>query len=330
VRGRQALVTRGWELLALVWLAVAVPAAAGGGEVVAPEAREGAAAAAAPEPEGPLARLAVASRAALSAAGLERREVEAAGRRLVLWRGGGGPHLVLLHGSGHNAGAWVAVAPALAQSYTVHALDLPGHGDSEPGEGPLAMATVVEGVEAYLKTLDGPAILVGNSFGAWLATVEAHRHPERVARVVLVNGGALFNVPPAGLSLTPPDRETARRTMAALRDPSAPALPDDVLDDVVKRAGSGPIGRLLQVPPSLMAHLLDGKLGEVAVPVDLLWGAADQLMTVAYAERMAAQLPRARLTLVERCGHIPHQECPERFLAALREVLALPPPEAAP
>ena len=327
-----------WGILGLL---VGLPALHAGG---APEANPAATPAPAPanapeagpapapaaeEAPGPLARIAVAARAALDAAGLERREVQAAGRRLVLWRGGSGPHLVLLHGSGHQAGAWVAVAPGLLRDHTVHVFDLPGHGDSEPQEGPLRMAEVVAGLEEYLLALDGKTTLVGNSFGAWLATVHAHRHPERVERIVLVNGGALFNLPAAGLSLTPADRETARRTMAALRDPASPELPDAVLDDIVKRAGSGPIGRMFQDPAGLMGHLLDGRLGEVTVPVDLLWGASDKLMTLDYARRMADQLPRSRLTVLERCGHIPASECPERFLEALRGVLALPPPAGA-
>jgi pimeloyl-ACP methyl ester carboxylesterase len=41
---------------------------------------------------------------------------------------------------------------------------------------------------------------------------------------------------------------------------------------------------------------------------------------------MARELPRARLTVIEGCGHIPPAECPERFLAVLGEVLAQAPP----
>jgi pimeloyl-ACP methyl ester carboxylesterase len=281
------------------------------------------------EADGPLARIATAARASMSAAGLERVEVEAAGRRLVLWRGGSGPDLVLLHGSGQQAGAWAAVVPGLMGDFTLHVLDLPGHGDSEPAEGTLPMADVVAGVEAYLGSFDRPAILVGNSMGAWLATLVAHRHPDEVARLVLVNGGALLNVPAAGLTLTPADREEARRVMAAIRDPASPPLPDELLDDIVVHSKNGPTGRLMQDMPGLVAHLLDGRLGEVTVPVDLLWGASDHLMPLDYARRMEGQLPRARLTVLEKCGHVPESECPERFLAALREVLAMPPPAAA-
>lgn len=266
----------------------------------------------------------------LDRAGLERIETVAAGRRLVAWRGGHGRHLVFLHGSGHQAGAWASVAGRFLDGYTVHALDLPGHGASEPTEGPLAMADIYGGMAAYLDALDAPPILVGNSMGAWLATLYAHRNPERVERIVLVNGGALASQPPEGLSLTPVDREQARRTMAALRDPASPALPDYVLDDIVQEAAKGPIGRMMQDLPGLIDHLLDGRLGEVTVPVDLLWGASDRLMTLAYAERMAAELPRARLTTLDRCGHIPTYECPQQFAERLRQLLESEPPVPAP
>lgn len=308
--------------LAVGLLAVATPAAAGAQDAAPPSEP------ASSEAVSPLAQIDAAARAGMEAAGFERLETEAAGRRLVVWRGGSGPDLVLLHGTGRRGVAWVTVAPALAHSYTVHALDLPGHGESEPVDGPLAFATIVGGLESYLLGLDREAILVGNSMGAWLATLMAHRHPDRVARAVLVNGGALFNPPAEGLTLMPANREEARRVMAAIRDPQSPPIPDALLDDIVIRAHEGPIGRLMTDTAGLVGHLLDGRLGEVSVPIDLLWGTSDRLMPLAYARRMEAALPRVRLTELERCGHIPSSECPDRFLAALLEILAAPPPPA--
>ena len=67
---------------------------------------------------------------------------------------------------------------------------------------------------------------------------------------------------------------------------------------------------------------------EVTVPVELVWGAADKLLTVAYAERMVDGLPRARLHPIKGCGHVPQRECPIKFLEALTNALAQPPPEA--
>ncbi len=61
--------------------------------------------------------------------------------------------------------------------------------------------------------------------------------------------------------------------------------------------------------------------------MDLLWGASDRLLSVDYAKRLAAQLPVVRLTTIERCGHAPQVECPDRFTEALLKVLRNPLPE---
>jgi pimeloyl-ACP methyl ester carboxylesterase len=118
--------------------------------------------------------------------------------------------------------------------------------------------------------------------------------------------------------------------MQALRDPSSPPTPDFVLDDIVEQSAIGPIGRMMGDLEGFESHLLEGRLHEIATPVDLLWGGADQLISLDYASRMAEQLPRSRLEVIENCGHIPANECPQAFLAKLEEVLAAPPPEPRP
>lgn len=143
---------------------------------------------------------------------------------------------------------------------------------------------------------------------------------------MLVNGGALLNVPAEGLTLTPVNREAARRVMAAIRDPASPPLSDELLDDIVRHSETGPTARLMADGPGLFAHLLDGRLGQVEVPVDVVWGASDRLVPLAYARRMVEELPRARLTVLQGCGHIPPGECPGRFLEVLHQVLSEPPP----
>ncbi|MEJ2084590.1 MAG: alpha/beta hydrolase, partial [Acidobacteriota bacterium] len=85
-------------------------------------------------------------------------------------------------------------------------------------------------------------------------------------------------------------------------------------------------GRLLQAPMSFAPFLLDGHLGELTVPVDLVWGASDRLMSLEYAARMLGELPRARLTEVPSCGHIPQNECPSTFAHILLGVLDSEPP----
>jgi pimeloyl-ACP methyl ester carboxylesterase len=189
------------------------------------------------------------------------------------------------------------------------------------------MTVMYGGVEELLESActDDPPILVGSSMGAWIATIYAFRHPESVARVIAINGGPLRGDRPA-LVLTPPDREAARELFADLRDPASDPIPNFVLDDFVEQAAAGPIGRMSAELEDLEAHLLDGRLGEIQVPVDLLWGESDQLLPLAYAERMASELPRSRLTTIRGCGHHPANECPAKLAAKLREVLDMGPP----
>ncbi len=266
-------------------------------------------------------------RDALAAAGFARVTLGGEADRLTSFVAGKGEPLLFLHGVGNEGSNWFEVAPAFASRYRVIVPDLPGHGASAPAAGDLPMATVVAGAERLLldAAAERPAIVIGNSMGAWIATLLALRHPDRVARVVLVNGGPLPG-DPGGPSLLPASREEAARLMAMLRDPAAPPVPDWLLDDLVRRAPTGPTARLTRDLPGLIAHLLIGRLGEVKTPVDLLWGASDRLMKLAYAERLLAELPAVRLTRLEHCGHIPQLECPQAFATALAQVLAAPPP----
>jgi pimeloyl-ACP methyl ester carboxylesterase len=278
-----------------------------------------------------LAELGEAWRAELVAAGFEPRTIDEDGNRLSLLVDGDGPPLLFLHGVGDHAGTWHAVAPAFADRYRVVLVDLPGHGASEPRESEvLPMATVVAGAERALAEFaaERPAIVVGNSMGAWLATLLAHRYPESVERIVLIDGGAIPGEP-GGPSLMPATREQAKHLMGFLRDPESPPVPEWLLDDLVRRAPTSATARMTRDLPGLFAHMLIGRLGEITTPVDLLWGASDRLLPLAYAERMAAQLSAARVTPIARCGHVPQAECPERFAAALAELLAAAPPAPA-
>ncbi|HQQ77281.1 MAG TPA: alpha/beta hydrolase [Thermoanaerobaculia bacterium] len=275
----------------------------------------------------PLATLAWIGRRRLRASGFEKHVRPSAAGPQVVFSGGGGAPVVLVHGAGDQAGGWSKVAPRLARSFSVVAVDLAGHGESAPERGPLPFATLLAGFDGAMGTLpQGKVTLVGNSLGAWIATVWATRHPDRVSHLVLVNGGPLLGDRP-DLTLQPKTRAEADRTLAALRDPSAPLVPDFVVDDVIREAATGPIARIAAEAKGMSAYLLDGKLSGLDVPVDLLWGASDKLLSVDYAKRLAGQLPAARLTTIERCGHVPAVECPDRFTEALLKILKDPLPE---
>lgn len=277
----------------------------------------------------PIAVLTWFERRALAKAGFASSVIESPSGPMTVWEAGQGPTIVLLHGAGDHAGAWSLVAPQFTGKYRVLIPDLPGHADSAPKEGPLPLGTVLSGVTALMEQKGGgqPVVLAGNSMGAWLAMLYALGHPDRVARIIAVDGGALRG---QGISIVPADREEARRLMEILQDPGSRPVPDFVLDDVVRTARDGPIGRLAATAADMERYLLDGKLGDFRTPVDLVWGESDRLLDLDYARRMEAQLPAARLTVLSRCGHVPVRECPTGLTTALARVLSEPPPEMRP
>jgi len=265
------------------------------------------------------------TRRALIRAGMKKLVIPSAAGPQTTFVGGSGPLLVFLHGAGHQAGTWLQSVRALIPHYRLVIPDLAGHGESAPATGPIQAADIVGGLEAVIasQAQGRPVTLIGNSLGGWMAMVLATRHPAWAERIVAINGGPLAGTD-ASVRMLPTTREEARDTMARLRDPSSPAIPDHVLDDLVRRSRSGPFARFVATAPTMGEWILtEAQLATLRIPVRLIWGVSDGLMPLAYAERMRAVLPEVELIPLERCGHVPQQEAPERFLAALRQALGV-------
>jgi pimeloyl-ACP methyl ester carboxylesterase len=281
----------------------------------------------------PLTVDAMFSRFALGKLGFEKTTVPSPDGRLTVWIAGEGPSMVLLHGAGDQAGAWARMVPLLLDDYRLVIPDLPGHWKSDPRKGPLGVDQLLSGVEVVMDSVCAgeDVVLVGNSLGAWLGMLYARDYPQRVARLVAINGGAIREEDPA-VNLFPQTREEARETMRGLMGPATLPVPDFVLDDMIRHMNQGPAGRfaarLAQGDEFVEPYLLDGRLDQVVVPVELVWGDGDDLFTLDYAQRLLDGLPRARLHPVHGCGHVPHRECPDKTADALQKALAMPPPES--
>ena len=267
-------------------------------------------------------------RSALSRAGLRKTKLTTTVGKQIVWHGGAGPLLVLLHGAGDQAGTWNKVAPALKRHFQLVIPDLAGHGESDPPAGVLSLGTLLTALEQLLEAIpwrDAPLMLAGNSLGAWMAMLltqkYAQKHSHRVTRVILIDGGPIKGVSEIGIM--PKDREEARRALDAVLDPSTPRRPNFVLDDLVRVSNTGPISRLLAAGEEDMSkYLLDDKLTSFQLPVDLIWGASDRLVPLDYAKKLQSQLPHSTLTVIERCGHGPQLERPHELTRVLLQILA--------
>lgn len=105
------------------------------------------------------------------------------------WGGDGRP-IVLLHGAGVTGHQWDLMAPVLARSAHIYALDLRGHGESAKLDDGYDLDTAVADVREFidLLALEAP-ILVGHSWGGSIALRYATEEPATCAGIVLVDGG---------------------------------------------------------------------------------------------------------------------------------------------
>src|SRR5271165_903377 len=103
---------------------------------------------------------------------------------------GSGPRVVLLHGLGSCLQDWQPQIAALADRYTVIAIDLRGHGESGKPPGPYSMEMLAADVRQVLEKLEtGPVHVVGLSLGGMVAFQLAADAPELVRTLVIVNSG---------------------------------------------------------------------------------------------------------------------------------------------
>ena len=102
--------------------------------------------------------------------------------------GGEGTPLLLIHGLAGSSLNWMAVAPSLAETHRVLAVDLLGFGQTPLAGRKATLEANRRMVDRFLRNVIGePAILVGNSMGGLISILEAAAEPARVRGLVLVN-----------------------------------------------------------------------------------------------------------------------------------------------
>lgn len=260
------------------------------------------------------------------------------GVRLAYRDRGSGEPVVVVHGTPSYSYEWRHVVPQVeAAGHRVITYDLLGYGASER---PLDRDTSVSAqTDLLVGLLDALGVerptLVTHDIGGAIGQRMAVLHPERVRRLLLVDSVSYDSWPsetwreilrhgPDDLATMPAaefEELLTRQLTMTVAEPSI--MTGDVL-----RAFLAPhrtvLGRASFVEhqvrhyDSRHTEEISDRLGEIDLPVRILWGQEDRWQPTGYAERLAADIPHAELVVVPGAGHFVMEDDPQRVT---REIL---------
>lgn len=235
--------------------------------------------------------------------------------------GESGSPVVMLHGLfvGSMASWYFTAAPALAKRHRVLLYDLRGHGKSERARSGYDVSTMTADLEAVTNEFSAneKITLVGHSYGAVIALRYALLHPQRVAKLVLVDAPL------------PPSRLEELNTFVR-KNPSEmlAALPDDLATTLSSKGRQArrlaDALRFLATETTLLADLRraedigDDALASLSCDTFCIYGSRSSCLPV--GERLAKKIPKARLTIIDG-GHFLPAEAPTALARAVVEAV---------
>lgn len=251
-------------------------------------------------------------------------QVDAAGRRLALTQSGAGaPAVVLETGLGAESDEWEPVQRDIERITQVCRYDRANRGRSDPAPKPRSAHDSVDDLHALLSIakIPAPYVLVGHSLGGIIVRLFAHKYPDEVSGLVLVDPShedqfeRLSPLFPAKFPNEPEAVSQGRDFWTTgWRDPSRNA---EGVDFLATRTQAQAIGSLGDIP---LLVLTAGSQLRMAPP-----GNADAARMQALWEEMHLEIMRqssdAQQILLKSSGHFVQREQPEAIIAAIRQMV---------
>ncbi|HEX9466562.1 MAG TPA: alpha/beta fold hydrolase [Alphaproteobacteria bacterium] len=250
------------------------------------------------------------------------------GARIHLRRAGSGAPLLFLHGAA-GVTAWLPYFEELAKTRTLLVPDHPGFGESDT---PAWLFGIGDIAYFYLDFIDHLGLseldIIGHSLGGWIAAEIAARNAGALRSLTLLApaGARVKGVLSGDVFMWSPEERANNLVhapaLAAQMLAAAAANPDQMKAQLKNSYGAARLGW----QPRFFNPELQRWLHRINIPVQLIWGENDKVLPVEFAKAWTDALPKARLTKLPQCGHLPHVERTAETLAAtqafLREVAA--------
>ena len=245
---------------------------------------------------------------------------------------GVGDPVVLIHGVGLDQQMWVAQAEALTPRFKVLRYDLHGHGQSDPLHGEAGLSNFVTQLEALLNSLEiSQCAVIGFSLGALVARGFARAYPQRISRLVLMNGV---------YQRSQEQREAILSRLETAQQQGPAAIIEAALDRWFSDAYRQSHPQVIQAvcdrlnnndPQAFLSAYqifaqadqeLEGDLLQIQAPTLVMTGELDVGSTPLMAEQMASDLAQASLKIIPGQRHMMPVEAAQEVNQVLLEFLS--------
>ena len=251
-------------------------------------------------------------------------KIKVNGIELAYERRGKGTPLVLLHGYPLDHHTWDFVAPSLGGTFDLIMPDLRGFGQSSTVDSQYTLDDFASDIAGLLDTLGmQKAAVAGHSMGGYVALAFAKLHPDRISGLGLVSTQTLAD---------PPDRKEGRYKTAAdvaekgiggvvetMKPKFSPSeeYQNKVSVIMQRQQPAAFIGAL-----KAMAERMDTSslLANLNIPVVVIHGDADSLISIDRAREMKNAVPHAHFVELKGVGHLPMMEAVKETAEALKHL----------
>jgi len=253
------------------------------------------------------------------------------GRKIHYLERGEGMPVILIHGFLYSTFMWEKNIETLAKSFKVYAIDLWGWGYSERlKELNYSFDLYGKQVVGFMDALKIPkASLVGQSMGGGISVYVAANYPDRIDRLILVDpavlpypipaSGKFYQIPFVGEFLNAiPGNALTKKNIETLWFYDPKKVTDDYVEEVVKPLSiKGSLDGLMFILRNVLKDpFVEGeakKLAKFNKPILILHGREDKAIPLDRSQQLNALWKGSQLVVIEKAGHTPHEEYPEKF-----------------
>lgn len=156
-------------------------------------------------------------------------------------------------------------------------------------------------------------VLIGNSLGGHIGLLHSKLFPEKVKGLILTGSSGLYE---NAMGESYPKREDyeyiKKKTQAVFYDPeiATKEVVDDIFETVNDRRK---LIKILTIAKSAIRHNMAKDLPNINIPTGIIWGKQDSVTPPKVGEDFNKLLPNSTLYWIDKCGHAPMMEHPDRF-----------------